>query len=137
MASPTASRILFAAKGVLTTWGAKPYADQVFDYDSTAVARLREAGAVLVAKLSTGELAIGDLWFRARTRNPWNTERGSSGSSAGPASATSAGPGRLRGRNRNRRLDRVAGQRLRRRRTAADLWANQPSWVHDAALDTR
>lgn len=88
---PYGIKDLFAAKGVLTTWGAKPYESQVFGYDSTVVARLREAGAVLVAKLSTGELAVGDLWFRARTRNPWNTERGSSGSSAGPASATSAG----------------------------------------------
>ena len=88
---PYGVKDLFAAKGVLTTWGAKPYENQVFDYDSTVVARLRDAGAVLVAKLSTGELAVGDLWFRARTRNPWNTERGSSGSSAGPASATSAG----------------------------------------------
>jgi Asp-tRNA(Asn)/Glu-tRNA(Gln) amidotransferase A subunit family amidase len=88
---PYGIKDLFAAKGVLTTWGAKPYSNQVLDYDSTAVVRLREAGAVLVAKLSTGELAIGDLWFRARTRNPWNPERGSNGSSAGPASATSAG----------------------------------------------
>lgn len=88
---PYGIKDLFAAKGVLTTWGAKPYADQVFDYDSTAVARLRDAGAVLVAKLSTGELAIGDLWFRGRTRNPWNTNRGSGGSSAGPAAATAAG----------------------------------------------
>lgn len=88
---PYGIKDLFAAKGVLTTWGAQPFTHQVFDYDSTAVARLRDAGAVLVAKLATGELAIGDLWFRARTRNPWNPERGSGGSSAGPASATAAG----------------------------------------------
>jgi Asp-tRNA(Asn)/Glu-tRNA(Gln) amidotransferase A subunit family amidase len=88
---PYGIKDLFAAKGVLTTWGAKPYATQVFDYDSTAVTRLREAGAVLLGKLATGELAVGDLWFRGRTRNPWNPERGSSGSSAGPASATAAG----------------------------------------------
>jgi Asp-tRNA(Asn)/Glu-tRNA(Gln) amidotransferase A subunit family amidase len=88
---PYGIKDLFSAKGILTTWGAKPYANQVFDYDATAVVRLREAGAVLIAKLSTGELAVGDLWFRARTRNPWNPALGSSGSSAGPASATSAG----------------------------------------------
>jgi Asp-tRNA(Asn)/Glu-tRNA(Gln) amidotransferase A subunit family amidase len=88
---PYGIKDLFAAKGVLTTWGAQPYAQQVFDYDATAVVRLREAGAVLVAKLSTGELAVGDLWFRGRTRNPWNPERGASGSSAGPAAATAAG----------------------------------------------
>jgi Asp-tRNA(Asn)/Glu-tRNA(Gln) amidotransferase A subunit family amidase len=88
---PYGIKDLFSAKGIPTTWGAKPYATQVFDYDSTAVVRLREAGAVLVAKLATGELAVGDVWFRGRTRNPWNTERGSSGSSAGPACATAAG----------------------------------------------
>jgi Asp-tRNA(Asn)/Glu-tRNA(Gln) amidotransferase A subunit family amidase len=88
---PYGIKDLFAAKGAPTTWGAKPYASQVFDYDSTAVVRLRDAGAVLLGKLSTGELAIGDLWFGARTRNPWNPERGASGSSAGPASATAAG----------------------------------------------
>jgi Asp-tRNA(Asn)/Glu-tRNA(Gln) amidotransferase A subunit family amidase len=54
--------------------GAKPYERQVFDYDATVVERLRAAGAVLVAKLTTGELAIGDLWFGGRTRNPWNPD---------------------------------------------------------------
>lgn len=88
---PYGIKDLFATKGILTTWGAKPYANQIFDYDATAVVRMRDAGAVLLAKLATGELAVGDLWFRARTRNPWNPERGSSGSSAGPASAASAG----------------------------------------------
>ncbi len=88
---PYGIKDLFAVKGVLTTWGAQPYAEQVFDYDATVVAKLRDAGAVLVAKLSTGELAVGDLWFRARTRNPWDPETGSSGSSAGPAAATAAG----------------------------------------------
>jgi Asp-tRNA(Asn)/Glu-tRNA(Gln) amidotransferase A subunit family amidase len=88
---PYGIKDLFATKGILTTWGAQPYATQVFDYDATTVVKLREAGAVLVAKLSTGELAIGDLWFRARTRNPWDPERGSGGSSAGPAAATAAG----------------------------------------------
>jgi len=88
---PYGIKDLFATKGIPTTWEAQPYASQVFDYDATAVTRLREAGAVLVAKLSTGELAVGDLWFRARTRNPWNPEKGASGSSAGPASAVAAG----------------------------------------------
>ena len=88
---PYGIKDLFAAKGARTTWGAQPYAQQVFDYNATAVTRLHDAGAVLVAKLTTGELAIGDLWFGGRTRNPWNPDRGSSGSSAGPASATSAG----------------------------------------------
>jgi Asp-tRNA(Asn)/Glu-tRNA(Gln) amidotransferase A subunit family amidase len=88
---PYGIKDLFATNGIRTTWGAKPYEDQIFDYDSTTVARLREAGAVLLAKLTTGELAVGDLWFGGRTRNPWNPETGSSGSSAGPAAAVAAG----------------------------------------------
>ncbi len=88
---PFGIKDLFSVKGFPTTWGAKPYANQEFDYDATAVTRMREAGAVLVAKLATGELAVGDLWFRGRTKNPWKPDTGSSGSSAGPASATSAG----------------------------------------------
>ena len=85
---------LFATKGIRTTWGAEPYRDQMIDYDATVVERLREAGAVLVAKLSMGALAQGGRWFAGMTRNPWQVEEdrtGSSGSSAGPASATAAG----------------------------------------------
>jgi Asp-tRNA(Asn)/Glu-tRNA(Gln) amidotransferase A subunit family amidase len=88
---PWGAKDLFATKGIPTTWGAGPFKDQVFDYDATIVERLRDAGAVLVAKLSMGALAQGDNWFRGRTNNPWNLERGSSGSSAGPGSATAAG----------------------------------------------
>jgi Asp-tRNA(Asn)/Glu-tRNA(Gln) amidotransferase A subunit family amidase len=88
---PYGIKDLFATKGIRTTWGAAPYKDVVPDMDATAVVRMREAGAVLVAKLTTGELAVGDLWFGGRTRNPWNPERGASGSSAGPASAAAAG----------------------------------------------
>jgi Asp-tRNA(Asn)/Glu-tRNA(Gln) amidotransferase A subunit family amidase len=88
---PWGAKDLFATKGIPTTWGAGPFRNQVFDYDATIVERLRDAGAVLVAKLSMGALAQGDNWFRGRTNNPWNLERGSSGSSAGPGSATAAG----------------------------------------------
>ncbi|HMD35046.1 MAG TPA: amidase [Vicinamibacterales bacterium] len=88
---PYGIKDLFATKGIRTTWGAKPYENEIASADATAVQRLRDAGAVLVAKLSTGELAYGDVWFGGRTRNPWNIERGSSGSSAGPAAATAAG----------------------------------------------
>jgi Asp-tRNA(Asn)/Glu-tRNA(Gln) amidotransferase A subunit family amidase len=88
---PWGAKDLFATKGIPTTWGAAPFQNQVFDYDATIVERLRDAGAVLVAKLSMGALAQGDRWFRGQTRNPWNPERGSSGSSAGPGSATAAG----------------------------------------------
>jgi Asp-tRNA(Asn)/Glu-tRNA(Gln) amidotransferase A subunit family amidase len=88
---PWGAKDLFATKGIPTTWGAGPFQNQVFDYDATIVERLRHAGAVLVAKLSMGALAQGDNWFRGRTNNPWNPERGSSGSSAGPGSATAGG----------------------------------------------
>ncbi|MEX2271962.1 MAG: amidase [Vicinamibacterales bacterium] len=88
---PWGAKDLFATKGIRTTWGAKPYENQIIDLDATVVERLREAGAVLVAKLSMGALAQGGNWFGGRTRNPWNIERSSSGSSAGPGSATAAG----------------------------------------------
>jgi Asp-tRNA(Asn)/Glu-tRNA(Gln) amidotransferase A subunit family amidase len=88
---PWGAKDLFATRGIATTWGAAPYQKQVIDYDATIVERLREAGAVLVAKLSMGALAQGDRWFGGQTRNPWNPEQGSSGSSAGPGSATAAG----------------------------------------------
>lgn len=88
---PWGAKDLFATKGIRTTWGAAPFQDQVIDLDATIVERLRDAGAVLVAKLSMGSLAQGGVWFGGTTRNPWDAERGSSGSSAGPAAATSAG----------------------------------------------
>jgi Asp-tRNA(Asn)/Glu-tRNA(Gln) amidotransferase A subunit family amidase len=88
---PWGLKDLFAARGARTTWGAMPYKDQVIDEDATVVKRLDTAGAVLVAKLSVGALAWGDVWFDATTLNPWNLEEGSSGSSAGPAAATVAG----------------------------------------------
>jgi len=88
---PWGAKDLFAAKGYRTTWGARPYENQVLDYDATVVERLRAAGAVLVAKLSMGALAQGGVWFGGSTRNPWNLERSSSGSSAGPGAATAAG----------------------------------------------
>ena len=88
---PWGAKDLLATKGIKTTWGAAPYKDQVIDLDATVVERLRDAGAVLVAKLSMGALAQGGVWFGGSTRNPWNTERSSSGSSAGPGAATAAG----------------------------------------------
>ena len=88
---PWGAKDLLAVKGYKTTWGAMPYKDQVIDMDATVVRRLEEAGAVLVGKLTLGALAWGDVWFGGKTRNPWNTEEGSSGSSAGPAAATAAG----------------------------------------------
>ena len=88
---PWGAKDLLARRGYKTTWGAMPYKDQLLDYDATVVKRLEQAGAVLVAKLTMGALAMGDVWFGGKTRNPWNPEQGSSGSSAGPASATAAG----------------------------------------------
>jgi len=88
---PWGAKDLLATKGVRTTWGAMPYKDQIIDEDATVVKRLEEAGAVLVAKLTMGALAMGDVWYGGKTKNPWNLEQGSSGSSAGSAAATSAG----------------------------------------------
>jgi Asp-tRNA(Asn)/Glu-tRNA(Gln) amidotransferase A subunit family amidase len=88
---PYGAKDLFAVKGYKTTWGAAPYRDQMIDEDAAVIKKLEEAGAILVAKLTLGALAWGDVWFGGTTRNPWNPEQGSSGSSAGPASATAAG----------------------------------------------
>jgi Asp-tRNA(Asn)/Glu-tRNA(Gln) amidotransferase A subunit family amidase len=88
---PWGAKDLLAAKGYRTTWGAGGFENQTIDEDATVVKRLDGAGAILVAKLTLGALALGDHWFGGVTRNPWNTEQGSSGSSAGPASATAAG----------------------------------------------
>ena len=88
---PWGAKDLLAAKGYKTTWGAAGFENQMIDEDATVVKRLDAAGAVLVAKLTLGALAQGDVWFGGVTRNPWNTKQGSSGSSAGPASATAAG----------------------------------------------
>ena len=88
---PWGAKDLFATIGIPTTWGAKPYERQIFDFDATVVKRMEEAGAVLAAKLSMGELAMGDVWFGGKTRCPWNQKEGSSGSSAGPGAATAAG----------------------------------------------
>jgi Asp-tRNA(Asn)/Glu-tRNA(Gln) amidotransferase A subunit family amidase len=88
---PWGAKDLIAYPGYKTTWGAAPFKDQVLDTKATVARRLEEAGAVLVAKLTLGALAMGDRWFGGLTRNPWNSEEGSSGSSAGSASATAAG----------------------------------------------
>lgn len=88
---PCGVKDLFATKGDPTTWGSEPHRKQVFSYDAALVERLQAAGAVIVAKLSMGALAQGDVWFAGRTKNPWNPAQGSSGSSAGSACATAAG----------------------------------------------
>ena len=88
---PYGVKDLFATKGVRTTWGAADFKDRIIEDDAEVVQRLRHAGAVLIAKLTTGLFAQNDQWFGGRTNNAWNLSQGSSGSSAGPASATAAG----------------------------------------------
>lgn len=88
---PWGAKDLIAYPGYKTTWGAPQFKDQEFDYKAHVAEKLDEAGAVLIAKLSLGNLAWADEWFGGKTLNPWNTEQGSSGSSAGSASATAAG----------------------------------------------
>ncbi|MDD2792241.1 MAG: amidase [Sediminibacterium sp.] len=88
---PYGLKDLFAVKGTKTTWGAAPYKNQQIETDAYVYTKLKEAGAVLVAKFALGALAMGDYWYGGRTRNPWNLQQGSSGSSAGSAAATVAG----------------------------------------------
>lgn len=88
---PYAAKDLLAVKGYKTTWGSVPFKNQIIDETATVIKKLEEAGAVLVAKTSVGELAWGDVWFDATTKNPWNLKEGSSGSSAGSASSTASG----------------------------------------------
>ena len=88
---PYGAKDLLAVSGYKTTWGAETHKDQIINETATVIKKLDDAGAVLVAKLTLGALAWGDVWFGGKTRNPWNIEKGSSGSSAGPGSATAAG----------------------------------------------
>ncbi|MBA3670543.1 MAG: amidase [Gemmatimonadaceae bacterium] len=88
---PWGAKDLLAVKGYKTTWGAGPFREQTIDADAAVVQRLDAAGAVLIAKLTLGELAQGDIWFGGTTKNPWNVVQGSSGSSAGPGSSVAAG----------------------------------------------
>lgn len=88
---PYAVKDLMALPGYPTTWGARPYQGQVLDHTATVINRLDAAGAVLLAKVSSGALARGDVWFGGRTNNPWDTLQGASGSSAGSAAAVAAG----------------------------------------------
>lgn len=88
---PYGIKDLLAVKGTKTTWGAGGYQEQIIEQTATVVTKLEEAGAVMLVKLTLGELAMGDVWFGGKTRNPWNLAQGSSGSSAGSAAATAAG----------------------------------------------
>src|SRR5262249_48079520 len=88
---PYGAKDLLAVRDVPDTWGAAPFTNQVFGRDATVIRRLEQAGAVLIAKTTLGELAMGDIWFGGMTRNPWDPKQGSSGSSAGSSAATAAG----------------------------------------------
>lgn len=88
---PYGLKDLFAVKGTRTTWGAAPYKEQTIDEDAYVYTKIKEAGAVLIAKFTLGALAMGDYWYGGRTKNPWNPRFGSSGSSAGSTAATVAG----------------------------------------------
>jgi Asp-tRNA(Asn)/Glu-tRNA(Gln) amidotransferase A subunit family amidase len=88
---PWGAKDLIAYPGYKTTWGAAPYKEQTLDTKATVARKLEEAGAVLIAKLTLGALAMGDLWFGGMTRNPWDVRQGSSGSSAGSSAAVAAG----------------------------------------------
>ncbi|MFN0010201.1 MAG: amidase [Phycisphaerales bacterium] len=88
---PWGAKDLLDTAGIRTTWGAEPYVDRVPMHDATVVKKLEEAGAVLAAKTTLGALAYGDIWHGGRTNNPWNIEKGSSGSSAGSAAAVASG----------------------------------------------
>jgi Asp-tRNA(Asn)/Glu-tRNA(Gln) amidotransferase A subunit family amidase len=88
---PWGAKDLLAVRGYPTTWGSEFYTTRTLDYDAAVVSRLNNAGAVLIAKLSMGRFASGENWFGGMTRNPWNPQEGSSGSSAGPGAATAAG----------------------------------------------
>ena len=108
---PWGVKDLFAVKGTPTTWGAADFENRVIDEDSEVVVRLRNAGAVLIAKLSTGQFAQGGNWFRGGTKNPWNTCQSSSGSSAGPGVGDGGGLRRVRYWHGDVGLDRVARRR--------------------------
>lgn len=88
---PYGIKDLLSVKGTKTTWGATPYKDQSFDETATVVQKLDDAGGVLIGKFTMGALAMGDIWYGGVTKNPWNLNQGSSGSSAGSSSAVSAG----------------------------------------------
>ena len=88
---PYGTKDLMAVEGYKTTWGAAPYKNQMIDYTASVIEQLDEAGAILIAKLTSGALARGDVWYGGKTKNPWDITQGASGSSAGPGAATAAG----------------------------------------------
>ncbi len=134
---PWGGKDLLDTAGIPTTYGAEPFRNRVPTEDAAVVKRLHEAGAVLVAKLSMGALALNDVWFGGQTKNPWLLQEGSSGSSAGPGSATAAG---LVGFSIGSETGgSIVGptHALRHYRLAADLWPGSAHWRDDAVLVAR
>ena len=132
---PWGAKDIIAVKGYKTTWGSGAYKEQMIHEDASVVEMLRDAGAVLLAKLTSGELAQGDNWFGGQTKNPWNTEQGSSGSSAGPGSATAGGCVAFAiGTETSGSILSPSGP-LRRHRPASDVRPHQPAWRDGAFLD--
>ena len=138
---PFGVKDLFDTKGITTTWGAEPFEKRVPEYDAICVERLYKAGAVLIGKLSMGALAQGDVWFKGTTKSPWPTDaarsrgeydRGSSGSSAGSASATASG---LVGFSLGTETLGSIVSPSSNSGSASHLWSSEPSRRHGAELD--
>jgi hypothetical protein len=134
---PFGVKDLLDTAGIPTTWGAEPYRNRVPNADSAVVKRLTDAGAVLIAKLSLGALALNDIWFGGQTMNPWLLEEGASGSSAGPGACNGRGARRLLDRQRDRRQHRGAGHALWRHRLASDIRSRSAHRRDDAMLVAR
>ena len=134
---PWGAKDLLDTAGIPTTYGAEPFRDRVPTADAAVVKRLTAAGAVLVAKLSLGALALNDIWFGGQTMNPWLLEEGSSGSSAGPGAATAAALVGFRDRQRDRRQHRQPEHALRNHGIAAHLRPRAAHRRDDALLVAR
>ena len=134
---PWGAKDLLDTAGIPTTYGAEPFRDRIPSADATVTKRLNNAGAVLIAKLSLGALALNDIWFGGQTMNPWLLEEGSSGSSAGPGAATAAGLVGFLNRLRDARLYHKSVNALRYHRPATHLWPRTAYRGYDTMLVAR
>jgi hypothetical protein len=132
---PFGAKDLLAAKDYKTTWGATPYKEQQLDYDAAVIEKLEEAGAVLVAKLTLGALAWGDVWYGGRTRNPWSTDEGFQRFFGRVGICRFGRAGSFCDRYRNLRFYRFAIYRLRNNRTPSYFRPGEPLWRYGAQLD--
>ncbi len=132
---PWGCKDIITVKGFKTTWGSPAFTEQQFDYDASVVEMLRDAGAVLIAKLATGELAAGDNWFGGQTKSPWDSDAGIERVVGRPGLGHRGRVRRLRHRHRNERVDPEPGGALRRGRPAADLRPDQPLRRDGAVVD--